>query len=157
MDLIGTMGRNRLIGRFGVITLDNYKPHPKNPHLANFFVQMGRAEHLGTGVRNLYHYVPLYFGDTPIINDDDMFRVCLKISEAKQTEITTNKTTNKTANKILKLIVQNPEITSAELSKRCGVSPDGVRYHIRNMKRNKLIVRIGGKKRGYWGVNEINS
>ena len=54
----------------------------------------------------------------------------------------------------MKLIAQNPEITSAELSKRCGVSPDGVRYHIRNMKRSKLIVRVGGKKKGYWDVSE---
>ena len=164
-DYVLIQNANRPL-RSGVITLDNYEPHPKNPHLANFFVQMGHAEHLGTGVRNLYHYAPLYFGETPLINDDDMFRVCFKISEAKQTEITTNKTTNKTINKttnkttnktadkILKLIAQNPEITSAELSKRCGVSPDGVRYHIRNMKRSKLIVRVGGKKKGYWDVSE---
>lgn len=73
--------------RAGVITPDNYTPHPKNPHLANFFVQMGRAEHLGTGVRNLYHYAPIYLGAEPTITDDDMFRIRLNIAESKRAEL----------------------------------------------------------------------
>ena len=82
-----------------------------------------------------------------------MFRVCFDISEDKRIELTTNKTTNKTAEKILKKIIQNPEITSKELSDVCGISPDGIRYHIRNMKQSKLLIRIGGKKKGHWQVN----
>ena len=177
-DYVLIQNANRPL-RSGVITLDNYEPHPKNPHLANFFVQMGRAEHLGTGVRNLYHYAPLYFGETPLINDDDMFRVCFKISEAKQTEITTNKTTNKTTSKttskptsnttskttsklatkstqrVLAEILQKPEITMGELMEKCGLSLYGVRYHLRKLRNQKTIVRIGGTNGGYWKVYNV--
>lgn len=48
--------------RTGPITLDNYVRHPKNPHIANFFVQMGYAEHLGTGIKtfiNIQNYIPV--------------------------------------------------------------------------------------------------
>ena len=55
----------------GLVTLSNYERHPKNPHMANFFVQMARAEHLGTGIRNLYKYVPIYTGKQPVIEDED--------------------------------------------------------------------------------------
>ena len=85
-DYILIQNANRPL-RAGVITPDNYTPHPKNPHLAKFFVQMGRAEHLGTGVRNLYHYAPIYLGAEPTITDDDMFRIRLNIAESKRAEL----------------------------------------------------------------------
>ena len=59
----------------GLVTLSNYERHPKNPHMANFFVQIGRAEHLGTGIRNLYKYVPIYTGKQPVIENEDMYVV----------------------------------------------------------------------------------
>jgi len=32
-----------------------FTPYPKNPLLANFFINIGRADELGSGVRNLYN------------------------------------------------------------------------------------------------------
>lgn len=92
-DYVLVQNANRPL-RTGVITPDNYTPHPKNPHMANFFVQMGRAEHLGTGVRNLYHYAPIYLGAEPTITDDDMFRIRLNIAESKQAEMAMGSTAN---------------------------------------------------------------
>jgi ATP-dependent DNA helicase RecG len=68
----------------GPVTLRNYVRHPKNPHMANFFMQMGRAEHLGTGIRNLYHYVPIYTGADPVIMDDDMYTVKMSLPKSMQ-------------------------------------------------------------------------
>ena len=68
----------------GPVTLRNYVRHPKNPHMANFFMQMGRAEHLGTGIRNLYHYVPIYTGADPVIMDDDMYTVKMNLPKSMQ-------------------------------------------------------------------------
>lgn len=45
------------------------------------------AKHLGTGVRNLYHYAPIYLGTGPTITDDDMFRIRLNIAESKRAEL----------------------------------------------------------------------
>ncbi len=63
----------------GPVTLRNYVRHPKNPHISNFFVQMGRAEYLGTGIKNLYKYVPIYTGGEPEIIEGDVFEVRMKL------------------------------------------------------------------------------
>ena len=63
----------------GPVTLENYERHPKNPHIANFLIQIGIGEHLGSGIRNLYHYAPLYTGKDPIIDDEDVYIVKLAL------------------------------------------------------------------------------
>ena len=65
--------------RTSPITLDNYVRHPKNPHIANFFVQMGYAEHLGTGIKNIYRYTELYTGKEHILDDDNVFKVLIPL------------------------------------------------------------------------------
>ena len=40
----------------GRITPEDFTPYPKNPILARFFVNIGLADQLGSGVRNLYKY-----------------------------------------------------------------------------------------------------
>lgn len=44
----------------GPIMPERFTPHPKNPTLSKFFVQMGRAEELGSGVLNVSRYLPFY-------------------------------------------------------------------------------------------------
>lgn len=41
---------------FGHINPDNFSPFPKNPVVARFFREIGRADELGSGVRNLMKY-----------------------------------------------------------------------------------------------------
>ena len=40
----------------GFITVDNLEPNPKNPIIAAFFRNIGYADQLGSGVRNLFKY-----------------------------------------------------------------------------------------------------
>ena len=67
----------------GRITLDNLDPTPKNPIIANAFNQMGRAEELGSGTRNLYKYSKLYSGHEPVLEDGGFFEafVCIPSSQ----------------------------------------------------------------------------
>ena len=58
----------------GTITLQNLSPLSKNPLIAKFFKEIGFADELGSGVRNLYKYVPLYSGRRPTLIDDDIFK-----------------------------------------------------------------------------------
>jgi len=62
--------------------------------------------------------------------------------------------TQKTTQKILTLIKENPQITRNELAKALGISSDGVKYHLNNLKKEGLLKRIGGRKGGYWAVEE---
>jgi len=62
-------------------------------------------------------------------------------------------TTHKTAQKILDLIKQNPKITRKDLaSKIGGITEDGIKYHLAELVRAKIIKRRGGRKEGYWEI-----
>ena len=67
--------------RYGRIDVDNFTPHPKNPIIANFFSNIGRADELGSGVRNLYKYTKIYAGGEPILFEDDVFRIEVPLQE----------------------------------------------------------------------------
>ena len=57
----------------GPLTPETFSPMSKNPIIARFFNQMGRADELGSGMRNLYRYVQLYSGKTPALKEGDTF------------------------------------------------------------------------------------
>ena len=46
----------------GPINIDNFKPFPKNPIIAKFFMQLGRFDELGSGVLNINKYCKAYSG-----------------------------------------------------------------------------------------------
>ena len=50
----------------GRITLSDFNPIPKNPLIGAFFNNIGLAEELGSGTRNLYKYTKVYSGAEPV-------------------------------------------------------------------------------------------
>ncbi|MDO4445587.1 MAG: transcriptional regulator [Bacillota bacterium] len=65
----------------GVITPENLEPNPKNPIIAAFFRNIGYADQLGSGVRNLYKYSRLYSGKDPEFKEGDVFRITVPLEE----------------------------------------------------------------------------
>jgi len=63
----------------GKIDPNSFTPYPKNPLLANFFVNIGRADILGSGVRNLYKYTKIYTGREPELVEGDVFRTSVPL------------------------------------------------------------------------------
>ena len=79
-DKMFTENANRAVtGDF--ITPDNLVPNPKNPIIAAFFRNIGLADELGSGVRKLYRYVPLYSGKAPELIDGDVFRIIVPLDD----------------------------------------------------------------------------
>ncbi len=66
---------------FGEIDPDNFMPYPKNPTIAKVFREIGYAEELGSGVKNLYKYSKLYGGSDPKLVEDDVFTTTISLSE----------------------------------------------------------------------------
>ncbi|MDR1322723.1 MAG: putative DNA binding domain-containing protein [Gracilibacteraceae bacterium] len=64
----------------GRIDPEMFTPYPKNPLLANFFINIGRADVLGSGVRNLYKYTKIYSGGEPELLEGDVFRSIVPLS-----------------------------------------------------------------------------
>jgi len=63
----------------GRIDPDNFSPYPKNPLLAHFFINIGRADVLGSGFRNLYKFTKIYSGGEPEFTDGDIFKTIIPI------------------------------------------------------------------------------
>ncbi|MCI9295972.1 MAG: winged helix-turn-helix transcriptional regulator [Lachnospiraceae bacterium] len=64
-----------------VITLDNLEPNPKNPIIASFFRNIGYADQLGSGVRNLFKYSKCYSGKEPEFAEGDIFRIVVPLHD----------------------------------------------------------------------------
>jgi len=58
----------------GLINPANFSPFPKNPVIAKFFREIGRADEMGSGVRNLFKYCKVYSGEKPQLREDDIFK-----------------------------------------------------------------------------------
>ena len=80
--------------RYRQIKADNFTPYPKNPIIANFFANIGRADELGSGVRNLYKYTKIYAGGDPVLFEDDIFKIEIPLEEATEL-LSVNKTADK--------------------------------------------------------------
>ena len=65
--------------RHGRLDPKTFTPDPKNPILARFFRNIGRADKLGSGVRNLYKYTKIYSGGEPELIEGDVFKTIIPL------------------------------------------------------------------------------
>ncbi|MCL1790224.1 MAG: putative DNA binding domain-containing protein [Peptococcaceae bacterium] len=65
--------------RYGRIDPENFEPYPKNPILSRFFVNIGYADSLGSGVRNLVKYTKLYSGGEPELIEGEIFKTIIPL------------------------------------------------------------------------------
>lgn len=64
----------------GPINPERFSPFPKNPTIAKFFVQLGRVEELGSGVRNVTRYLKSYRpGAKAEFVEEDVFRTIVPV------------------------------------------------------------------------------
>jgi len=75
---------------FGLINPEAFSPFPKNPVIARFFREIGRADELGSGVRKLMKYGKAYGGSDPELIEGDIFSIIVKCPdfEARQIDST---------------------------------------------------------------------
>jgi len=66
----------------GRIELENFTPNSKNPLIAKFFMNIGRADRLGSGIRNLYTYTKLYSGGVPELIEGDIFKTIIPLASS---------------------------------------------------------------------------
>ncbi|MCM1179561.1 MAG: winged helix-turn-helix transcriptional regulator, partial [Clostridium sp.] len=146
-----------------------------NPIIAKFFANIGYADSLGSGVRNLYKYTKIYSNAEPDIEEGDIFRILIPIDNSKvggkiSTDIEHNganepesefkidsewaieKLTDVTERKILELIKTNPEYKTTELAEIIGINRKTVSLRIKKLKERGIIERMGSDRKGYWKI-----
>lgn len=164
----------------GPVTPDNLSPVSKNSIIARFFKQMGRADELGSGTKNLYHYTRLYSGCDPQLDEGDTFSVTIPLNETYSADKgdpikshkgindpikpregmnetvneIVNEIVNETVNSIvLELIRKTLGIGSAALVPAVGKSRATVMRAVALLKQRHLIEHRGSDKTGgYYAI-----
>ena len=84
------------------------------------------------------------------------FFTTILYKETKTTKKTTKKTGKKTGKKtqerILEIIRRDPQVTVAEIAGQCGVTYNGIYYHLEKMRAQGILGREGGDKGGVWVI-----
>lgn len=153
---------NRALGN-GFITEDNLEPVPKNPLIASFFRNIGYADQLGSGVRNLFKYCKYYSGQIPEFIEGDIFRIIVPLDEKYSFDFGQNGQTNQTNQSdqmqlsedeflLLNLIKEYPDMTNPLLAEKLGWSVSRVKYYIQKLKQFGKIRRNGTSRNGSWEV-----
>ena len=162
---------------FGQIDPNVFAPYPKNPLLASFFINIGRADILGSGTRNLYRFTKIYSGKEPELIDGDIFKMTIPVEEDYFDEEHGVKPTNDLVNEenvpvnsenvpvntenvpvndrtsdIISLIIDNNKITYSQLSEKLGVNEKTIKRDMDKLKKLNKVERVGSDKTGEWRV-----
>jgi ATP-dependent DNA helicase RecG len=151
----------------GRINLENLKPHPKNPTIANFFKQLGWVEELGSGVRKMYKYCPIYVnGALPVIEEGDVFKLTIKYEDGDglnvpinipdngilQQNVSINVPINDNEILIMSLLKVTPGMNREEISVSINRVVKTVSRYINSLKKKNLIEYRGSRKTGEYYI-----
>lgn len=159
----------------GTITPDNLEPNPKNPVIAAFFRNIGFADQLGSGVRNLYKYSRVYSGKDPEFLEDDVFKIIVPVDECYSIEVQSdgiggnvdgvggnidgndsniggNKSEQSEYMDLLFIVSQEPQITQKELSLRLKLSLRTTQRIMTELQKEGRLGRKGSTRTGKWVV-----
>lgn len=146
---------------------ETFTPVSKNPIIAKFFMNIGFADELGSGTRNIFKYTKLYSGKTPKMIEDDIFRTEIPLDENFSSEFgavsvndvnsnNTNETENldisETQKEILSLIKNDKKITASKIAEKLNFSSRAIEQNLKELRNKKIIERLGAKKNGIWKV-----
>ena len=156
----------------------------RNPVIQKMFVFLGIGEKGGTGADVIAKGWKDNGWSIPTVeekNNPDRIETCLSLvnrtNKTTETAIATTETpaattetssyttetttespsriTETTTETIIGSIRNNPKITTKEIAAVCGITEDGVAYHIKKLKQIGKLIRIGGSRNGgEWKVVE---
>lgn len=109
--------------RHGNIMSDEFTPYPKNPLIQQFFANIGRTDTIGSGVRNLYKYTPIYSdGGKPELFEDDVFKISIPLDKAAVESAKESKTLSEREQKIYHMICENIHLSVEQVMAELNVS-----------------------------------
>lgn len=158
-DCVRTENGNKARG-LGAISLTDFVPYPKNPVIASVFKEIGWAEELGSGVRNIVKYSKVYSGTIPEFIDGDVFKTKISLNGTVNGTVsgTVNDTVNvdvnlsETEKAVLDCIRDNNSIGVAEIVSRTEKGRSTIMRSIKSLKEKGFIRRVGSDKTGSWEI-----
>ena len=153
---------------------------PHNPRIAGAFFRAGMIDAWGLGIRRIVDLCGEAGIPAPRWRLDpggEGLRVCFRFSAAyraadadargsqergttvadpRSTPITTQDrratTPKPTVERLLDCLRADPTLTRRALADSIGVTPDGVKYHLKNLKASGALRRVGSPRSGHWEV-----
>ena len=74
---------------------------------------------------------------------------------SSDTHKSTQKASDSTQKRILEIIEETPHASRKNIAERIGISEDGVKKQLTNLKRMGLIERVGAARGGYWKIIQV--
>jgi len=141
----------------GKIDPNMFTPYPKNPILANFFINIGRADVLGSGVRNLYKYTKIYSGGEPELIEGDVFRTVVPIGLSDTIMSDNGNMDDKMSDKysvsdkkhrpvLLAYLAEKDEISATEAAEIIGRSAKTARRVLLELVDEGVVAAIGANR-----------
>lgn len=115
---------------------------PRNPIIARAFRLAGWAELAGSGMLKIIAQWKEAGFVEPVIENNvprGWFTLTLPFEETTQ-------------EMILRFIREKPAITRNELATKCGITPDGIKYHLDKLRNSGTIRHVGPAKGGFYEV-----
>ena len=158
-DCVRTENGNKARG-LGTISLTDFVPYPKNPVIASVFKEIGWAEELGSGVRNIVKYSKVYSGTTPEFIDGDVFKTKISLNGTNRGDggvnggVSGGVKLSEIDREVLECIKENGEFSAEEKAERIKRGKRTVERAIKLLKEHGKIERNGSDKTGSWEIIE---
>ena len=140
----GILTENASRPRFmGQLTPERFNPLPKNPIIADFFVNIGRAETLGSGTRNLFKYAWAYGGTQPTLIEGDVFeaRVPLLLGSASVAGASFD-----VDEAIFRMMREHGYVTAPEVAAIADVTNRTARRHLASLVEKGEVIAVGNTR-----------
>lgn len=135
--------------RQGNILSDEFTPYPKNPLIANFFTVIGRSDTIGSRVKNLYKYTPIYSGGgKPELYEADVFRITIPLTKDAVEVVKTQTEFTEREQLIYDMICEDQKISIDEIAAKLEVTRRTILRDIQEIK--KKVFLMYNKKEAVW-------
>lgn len=157
----------------GYVTVHNLEPNPKNPIIAAFFRNIGYADQLGSGVRNLFKYSKYYSGQEPEFVEGDVFRITVPLDDEYSFDfgMIPNKNTDKVPinadkvpintdnlseqhKRVINYVKENKKITSHQAELLLNVKQRRAREILGEMTQMGILKKQGSYKTTMYIIND---
>lgn len=151
----------------GMVRINNIRHihFSRNPKIAQFMHEYELVKEFGEGVDRMFREMEAAGNPAPEYKQYDFILKAKLVSSCDDDRKAGGQTggqiggqtggrtaKNDTTIAVLKAIAKDPSISRVKLSELVGVSPSAVQKHINKLKKQKVIVRIGGDFGGCWKI-----
>ena len=126
----------------------------RNRRLGDFLKELDLTEGRSTGVPTIQEKLRANGSPRAVFETDEdrlAFLVTIPVHEGCENRLsseTSSETPKRTIDKILRIIKGRPGITNAELANILGISPRAVGKHLKKLRNDNRIVRVGSPTYG---------